>query len=81
MRRSVTAAVLFGGVLLASVSTIAQDDGFGPPIPPRSNGPKIEIPEPKFNWGEVLQGQKIEHVYKVLNQGTEALRITNVKPG
>ena len=77
------AALLLWSALLGSSAAIAQapDDGFGPPIPPRINGPKIHIPEPKFHWGKVLQGAKIEHVYRVQNQGSEPLRITNVKPG
>ena len=74
-------ALLCTAPLLQPVAASAQDDGFGPPIPPRASGPKIVVDEPKFNWGEVLQGEKVEHVYKVRNTGTAPLRITNVKPG
>ena len=65
----------------AGSGVLAQDDGFGPPIPPRIVGPKIAIEEPNFHWGKVLHGEVVEHVYRVYNQGSATLRISNVKPG
>jgi hypothetical protein len=62
-------------------SVTAQDDGFGPPAPPVESGPRIKISEPDFDWGQVLQGEVVEHVYRVINEGDQPLRITQVKPG
>jgi len=68
-------------VLAGSSPVLAQDDGFGPPPPPKASGPRIEFDQDNFDWGEVMHGETIEHVFKVRNTGTETLRITNVKPG
>ena len=78
-----------GGLLLlalaicSTVPTVAQgqDDGFGPPPPPATTGPRIEIPEPSFDWGKVLHGDVVEHSFRILNTGDEVLRISQVKPG
>lgn len=70
-----------GSGAFAQGGVFPQDDGFGPPIPPRIEGPKIAIEEPNFHWGKVLHGEVVEHVYRVYNQGSSTLRISNVKPG
>ena len=68
-------------LVLPAGRAVAQDDGLGPPIPPRIDGPKIFVEEPNFHWGKVLHGEVVEHVYRVRNQGSQTLRISNVKPG
>jgi len=75
--------VISGFVLpiLEQAPVLGQDDGFGPPPPPAVVGPKIVIPDPKFHWGKVLQGDKVEHTWIVRNEGSSVLRITQVKPG
>jgi hypothetical protein len=40
---------------------------------------KIVAAEPVFNFGEVEQGQKVEHVFKISNQGGEQLDIKGAK--
>jgi hypothetical protein len=47
----------------------------------QSVGPKIIIKERVFDFGEVDEGQVIEHVFQVFNPGDEILEIVNVKPG
>jgi len=58
-----------------------QDDGFGPPPPPATQGPKMVIVQTEFDWGQVLHGEVVEHSYAVRNDGDDVLRITSVKPG
>jgi hypothetical protein len=42
-------------------------------------GPKIAFEETSFNFGDITQGDKVEHVFKFENVGTEALVLTNVR--
>lgn len=61
--------------------TPPQDDGFGPPPPPATRGPKMVLVETEHDWGTVLHGEVVEHSYPVRNEGDDVLRITSVKPG
>lgn len=38
-------------------------------------GPKISSDEPLFDFGEVKQGEKVEHVFQIRNTGTADLVI------
>lgn len=67
--------------LAIPASASAQDDGFGPPAPPATRGAKITLIDSDFDWGEVIQGEVIEHTYRFRNDGDAPLRITQVKPG
>uniref|UniRef100_UPI00404ABB5C DUF1573 domain-containing protein n=1 Tax=Fulvivirga sp. TaxID=1931237 RepID=UPI00404ABB5C len=42
-------------------------------------GPEIAFAEEKFEFGDIYQGDKVEHVFKFENVGTETLVITNVQ--
>jgi hypothetical protein len=66
---------------LHTPASAPQDDGFGPPPPPSTNGPKMVIVQTEFDWGQVLHGEVVEHSYPVRNEGDDVLRITSVKPG
>ena len=47
---------------------------------PQFTGPaKIVAAEPVFNFGEVEQGQEVEHIFKISNQGGEQLDIKRAK--
>lgn len=48
---------------------------------PASAGPKIEVQERVFDFKEMIEGQTIEHVYKVQNKGDQPLEIQRAKPG
>ena len=48
---------------------------------PASAAPKIEVEERVFDFKEMIEGQTIEHVYKVQNKGDQPLEIQRVKPG
>jgi hypothetical protein len=39
------------------------------------------LQETEFRFGEVMEGDTVEHAFRVLNQGSQPLEILNVKPG
>lgn len=41
--------------------------------------PKIVALAPKFHFGKVKQGQEVEHVYKIRNDGSTPLLIQKAK--
>jgi hypothetical protein len=41
--------------------------------------PVLEVPEQRFDFGEVFQGDKVLHVFEFTNQGDEALLIDRVR--
>ena len=43
------------------------------------NAPVIEIPEKVFNFGEIMQGDKVEHKFKVTNTGKSNLKLRKIK--
>lgn len=46
----------------------------------QSAGPaKIVAAEPVFNFGEVEEGERVEHVFRIRNQGGEQLEIKRAK--
>jgi hypothetical protein len=44
-------------------------------------GPSIQILEKAFDFGEVLEGAEVTHVFAVKNTGKASLQITQVRPG
>lgn len=46
----------------------------------KQNGPQLTWENGNHNFGEVVLGSKVEHVYKFTNTGNEPLIITDVKP-
>ena len=60
--------------LLISAATFAQD------APDTStSGPIIAFAEETFDFGDIQQGDKVEHVFEFENTGNEPLIITNVQ--
>jgi hypothetical protein len=47
----------------------------------QASGPRMVIKEKSVDYKEVNAGKKIEHVFKVLNQGDQPLVIQKVRPG
>ncbi len=45
------------------------------------NGPKMVMKELEYDFKEVKEGDLIEHVFHVLNQGDQVLEIKEVRPG
>jgi hypothetical protein len=50
------------------------------PVPPPA-APRLEIPEPEFDFGFVPQNVKISHVFWLHSAGTDTLKIIKVNPG
>jgi hypothetical protein len=44
-------------------------------------GPRMVIKEMEYDLKEVKEGDVIEHVFQVLNQGDQVLEIREVRPG
>ena len=44
-------------------------------------GPKMVIEQKEYDAKEVKQGEVINHTFKILNTGDQALEIKSVKPG
>ena len=42
--------------------------------------PKIFFENPDFNFGKIYKGNKVEHIFKLENQGNDTLEIKKVKP-
>lgn len=61
-------------ILLAFVvnAAMAQEESV-------KTGPQIEFKEKIFNFGTVVQGDTVEHVFVFENVGTEPLRITSAR--
>jgi len=43
-----------------------------------TKSPVIYLPESEFNFGKIKQGDIVNHIFKVVNKGTETLRIRNI---
>ncbi len=64
-------------LLLAQAAAV---DEYGPPLPPPAAPlPVLVCQEPNFQWGEVLEGDMVEHAFEILNQGGAPLLISEVK--
>ena len=44
-----------------------------------ADGPAITFEETSFDFGDIYQGDKVEHVFNLENTGTQPLIITNVQ--
>lgn len=49
-------------------------------VPPGMTGPKLVIDEATYDWGTIIQGTPVEHVFRVTNPGDMDL-VLDVKPG
>jgi hypothetical protein len=43
--------------------------------------PRVEVPEPAIDAGEVVQGERVEAVFEIRNAGESELAILSAKPG
>jgi hypothetical protein len=53
----------------------------GPTLAQESQGPKMVIKNQVFDFGEVKEGEDIQHTFHVFNECGETLLIKDVKPG
>lgn len=61
--------------LLLSVAVMAQKSPENKVI---QSGPQITFEEEEYNFGDIHQGEKAEHVFAFENSGTEPLILSNV---
>jgi hypothetical protein len=45
-----------------------------------NTGPKIEVTEMRYDFGKVIQGTRVEHVFEIRSAGSEQLVIEKVQP-
>lgn len=64
-------ALLFFLTILFVQSAFSQDEE-------TINGPHIVFEETSFDFGDIHQGDKVEHIFSFQNQGTEPLLLSNV---
>jgi len=64
--------LIFCVLFLAATAGVCQS---GLPAP---KGPVLEWDETAFDFGDVQQGDKVEHTYRFANAGSQPLIITNV---
>ena len=69
MKRIVFMSMVMAGLLYA-----------GPLAAVDNTGPKIEIAEMRHDFGKVIQGTRVEHVFEIRNAGSEQLVIEKVQP-
>ena len=77
--------LLFAGMFLACAAMAAQEQTAAAPGlegkqtgPATNNGPRIEFPEPFFDFGRVESGQVVNHVFEFTNAGNQLLEIQDV---
>lgn len=46
---------------------------------PEAKQPSIQVKEPDYNFGQIMEGSEIEHEFTVANTGTEVLKIERVR--
>ncbi len=46
---------------------------------PEAKQPSIQVKEPDYNFGEIMEGSEIEHEFTVGNTGKEILKIERVR--
>ncbi len=68
--------LLLVGILIFVVLSTACNAG-----KENQNPPNFFVRHRTFDVGEVYEGQDINHVYKVRNNGSGELHIINVRPG
>ncbi len=63
----------------STTTTPAGDANAADPAVPAGPITSIDIPEPTFDFGEVMEGEKVQHDYPIKNTGDEPLIISNAK--
>ena len=59
-------------LVLACLTGFSQEDT---PV----TGPQITFTETSFDFGDIVQGDRVEHVFEFENSGNEALFLTDVR--
>ncbi|MGE0885088.1 MAG: DUF1573 domain-containing protein [Blastocatellales bacterium] len=71
----ITLMVFLASFLALTATAFGQDNAKDVP-----KLPKLVVDNAKFEFGKVKEGEEISHVFKIKNEGTAELVITNVSP-
>ena len=71
---SIVTVVLLCAGHLSAIENMAQKTA------PEDQGPKIEMKEMRHDFGKVVEGTKVSHVFELKNTGSGQLIIQKVKP-
>src|SRR5262245_4399792 len=74
------AALLVLGVAFFSSAARAADLNILVPSPSNADGPRINFPDPIFDFGRLESGQMVKHDFIFTNNGTLTLEITDARP-
>jgi hypothetical protein len=67
--------------VLAIMLVAAAAGFFGSPLPAlEQKGPQIEIKEATYDFGKVVEGARLVHVFEVGNAGDATLDIQRIQP-
>ncbi|MEO1260734.1 MAG: DUF1573 domain-containing protein [Bacteroidota bacterium] len=72
MKKSI---LFFSFCLVVAFSLNAQSI----PAPPTGPTTTVTFDEPVFEFGQITQGEKVQHIYRFTNTGTQPLVISNAK--
>jgi uncharacterized protein DUF1573 len=72
-RDKIMKKILAAGIIILAAAFAAQAPA------QEAGGPKIEVKELKHDFGKVVQGTPVSHVFEVRNAGTEPLVIERVQ--
>ena len=74
----ITLMVFLASILALTATAFGQNNAKD--VPEQSKLPKLVVDNAKFEFGKVKEGEEISHVFKIKNEGTAELVITNVSP-
>lgn len=77
----VLAFLLPGGASAGDISSTRSADTQSAQAQAPQEGPVIEIAEPTYDFGEVMEDAEISHDFIVKNTGKAVLQIEKVSPG
>jgi hypothetical protein len=77
-RRALAVLIGLGLALAAGCGKQAPETGKDSAAPV-AGPPRIASAEPSFNAGKVKQGENVEHVFKIKNEGGSALVLEKAK--
>ena len=64
-------------IMLAAVAAVSLNQ---PLWAQEQKGPRIEVKEATYDFGKVVEGAKLQHVFEVGNTGDAALDIERIQP-
>lgn len=74
--------VIIGGFCLSWAYAAGNASQSGPAVPAAAQeSPVVQVPEPKYDFGEAVEGSEVIHDFKIMNTGKAELQIEQVRPG